>query len=310
MGALMFAAAPSFGQVGNFPSKPIRIVVPFAPGGSEEVNRRMYIEKLTQQTGWQWVLDFKTGAGGTLGTTYVAKSSPDGHTLLQATAGFSVVNATYRTPPFDPLELEPVSMVHRYYSMLTVPGNSRFKNLNEYLAFARENPGKINVGHNGNGSVTHLALAWLHNITNTKVVFIPYKGGGDLNVALLAGQVDISSLGFTPHVKTGKLRRLAVPSDQRLPDMPDLQTVAESVPGYEWSNWTGFLAPGKTPKAIVDRISLEFQKAAKDPDSVKRLAAGGFQSVGSTPEQYRKVIATDVVRWVKVAKDIGYQPED
>lgn len=314
LAAINLGPAWAQGLPGNYPAKPVTIFVPFAPGGSAETDTRLYAQKVAEQTGWQVLVDFKTGAGGSLGTAYVARSPADGYTLVQASVGYTAAGAIYKKPLYDPLtDLAPISLTHEQPSILVIPAASPFKTVADYIAFARTNPGKINVATNGNGSISHLAFAWLHNITGTSVTFIPYKGAGDVNLALVGNQVDMGTITIATaavQARGGKVRLLATATGQRLKQYPDIPTVAETVPGYAWAQWAGYLAPAKTPPAIVNRWSSELQKAVHDPDIAKKLVAVGNIPVGSTPEQFRQQIATEANRWKKLVKDIDFNLED
>jgi tripartite-type tricarboxylate transporter receptor subunit TctC len=274
----------------------------------------MYMQKVTENTGWNIVVDFKSGAGGSLGTAFVARAVPDGHTLVQASAGYTIAGAIYKKPPYDPItDLTPISLMHEQPSMMVVLANSRFNSMRDYLAYAKANPGKVNVATNGQGSISHLTFAWLHNLTGTEVTFIPYKGAGDVNVALIGGQVDMGTITITTasvQAKAGKVKILASATGQRLKAFPDIPTVSETVPGYAWSQWFGYMAPAKTPPAIVNKISGEFQKAVRDPAVTKRLTSVGNIPLASTPEQFRQLIATEAARWRKLVQDIGFTLED
>lgn len=312
--ALGTSSSSAQGQPNVFPAKPITIIVPFGPGGSGDTDTRMYAQKIIEATGWQVLVDFKSGAGGSLGTAYVAKAPPDGYTLVQASVGFTVAAAIYKKPPYDPInDLAPVSQTHEQPSMLVVPATSAFNSVSDYIAFSRANPGKVNVATNGNGSISHLSFAWLHNLTESRVTFIPYKGAGDVNIALIAGQVDSATVNIptaSVHAKAGKLRMLATATAQRLKQYPDIPTIAEAVPGYAWAQWNGYLAPGRTPPAVINRLSAEFQKAVRDPEIIRKLTSVGNNPVGSTPEQFRLLIATEAARWRKLVQEIGFTLED
>jgi len=301
------------GQTVVFPSKPITVIVPFGPGGAAELDTRMYMQQVSKATGWQILVDFKTGAGGSLGTAFVARSPADGYTLVQASVGYTVAGAIFKKPPYDPLELSPISLMHEQPSMIVVPVTSPFKSIGEYLAYAKANPGKLNVGTNGNGSISHLAYAWLHNLTDSSVTFIPYKGANDVLIGLIGGQLDTGTITVNTSVtqaKAGKVRILASATAQRLKQYADIPTVAETVPGYSWTQWAGFLAPGKTPLTTVNRLSAEFQKAVRDPEIAAKLIASGNIPVGSTPEQFRQLITAEAARWRKLVQDIGFKLEE
>lgn len=307
---LVCPPAWSQGAGGGYPVRPVTIVVPYDPGGAVGLECLMYTPKLAASLGQQFLLDYKPGGGTVIGTQYVAKSRPDGYTLLSVATAFTVFPAFYKDLPFDvSRDLAPITLMSKQSSVLQVRPSFPAKTLAEYLAYAKANPGRINYGMAGNGTISHLAGAWLHSATGTQVTFIPFKGTGPILQELLAERIDVGSgllISTLPLIKSGKVRPLAMLGDQRSPQLPDLPTVAEQgVPGYNYSGWIGFLAPGGTPDAIINRLSEAFAKAVKAPDVVAELDKQGSIGVGSTPAQFRQVIQAELARWKKVVEDAG-----
>lgn len=293
-----------------FPSKPITVVIPSTPGSSQDVQTRLYSPKLTEYLGQPIIVDYRAGAGGAIGTTYVAKAVPDGHTLVSVSTSFGVLPAfsPLDKVPYDPVkDFAPVSLMIRNSSMLLVSPSAPFTTFPEYLAYARANPGKINFGTTGSGGIYHIVGAWLHSLSKTEVTFVHYKGSGPMYADMMAGRVHaapaISFIGI-PLVKSGKLKAIANLGIDRAGAFPDLKTVAEQgVPGFEYPSWSGYLAPAKTPPAIVSRLSAELAKVAKAPELMKKFESEYTVLVGSTPEEFARTIATEYVRWRKVVED-------
>ena len=320
-GALSFMllgmAATSMAQsgAGAFPTRPVTVIVPFAPGGAVDLECRMYSPGLSAALGQSAVIDYKVGAGTTLGMGYVAKSRPDGYTILANSTGLTVVPAFYKDLNFDlQKDLAPITLMSKQHSMISVSTSFPAKTLVEYLAYARANPGKINYGTAGAGAISHLAGAWMHSLSNTQVTFIHHKGTGPLLLELQAGRVDVGTgllIATVPLVNAGKIRPLAVMGTERSGQLPNLPTVAEQgVPGYDYTSWIGFLAPGGTPAAIVSRLNDALVKTVKSPAIVAQLDKQGSVAVGSSPEQFRQHIAIELVRWNKVVTDANLKLEE
>ena len=313
--ALLSVHALAQESVGSYPSKPVVVIAGIATGGGIDIEGRLYLKKMTEFLGQPFVLDFKPGAAGTIGAGYVAKARPDGYTLLATTGGFTVFPAFYKDLSFDVMrDFAPISLMSERFSVLQVSQSFPAKTFPEYLAYVKANPGKVNFGTTGVGSITHLAGAWLHGATNTSVTFIPYKGNGPLMQELIAGRVDVSCGILTsslPLVKAGKSRALAVLNDKQSRLFPGLKTVAEhGVTGYNYANWMGFLAPGATPAVLVNKLSDEFARTARSQEVVNVLESEGSIPVGSTPAQFRQLIALETARWQKVVLDNGIKLDD
>jgi len=295
-----------------FPSKVVTIVVPVATGGANDQEARVYATKMSVIMGKAFVLDYKPGAGSTIGTGYVAKSAPDGYTLLAISPNFTVLPLLYKNVNFDPLrDFAPVSQMSQRTTVLLVSPGFAAKSIAEYLSYARNNPGKINFGTAGAGSGTHLAGAWLHSASSTSVTFVHYKGIGPAMLDLITGRVDATAAILAPsmpQIKSGKVRAIAIMNAERSKLQPDLPTVAEQgLAGYNWATWLGFVAPAATPAAIVNKLSENFARVVKLPDVIASLEAEGSLLVGNTPAQFRQILATDAAIWRKVVQDNGIE---
>ncbi|MGE5523584.1 MAG: tripartite tricarboxylate transporter substrate binding protein [Rhodospirillaceae bacterium] len=310
--ALPAAAAEN---VNDYPSKPIRLVVPFTPGGSTDILARVIGQKLTEAWGKQVVIDNRPGAGGNIGVDLVAKSPADGYTLVMGHIGTFGVNPTlYPKLPYDPIkDFQPITLVALVPNMLSVNPALPAKSVKELVALAKAKPGTINFGSGGNGSAAHLAGEYFKLMTKTEITHIPYRGTSPAVTDLIAGQIQMMITGVPPTLtfaKSGKLRALAVATSKRLPLLPDLPTIAEAgVPGYEATQWYGVLAPAGTPKPIVAKLNAEMAKAIKGPDVREKLAADAAEPVGNSPEEFGAFIKKEIARWAPVVKASGARPE-
>ena len=298
----------------GYPSKPVTMISPYVPGGTIDKDGRLWGQRMSEVLGKPFLLDFKPGAGSTVGTAYVAKAAPDGHTLLVITAGYSITAATYKDLPYDPLkDLAAVTMTLKRPTLLMVHPSLPVNNYEEYIAYARANPGKINFGTSGAGGVYHLMGEWMHSETKTQVTFVHYKGAGPLFVDLVAGRVHASPASLfnaLPFIKSGKTRAIVITSKERSPFFPGMKTVAEQgIPDFEYAAWGGFLAPGATPPAILNRLAAETAKYAKDPAILKQYEGDGTVLVGNTPAEFQKVLVTEITRWRRLVSENGIQPE-
>ncbi len=302
---------------GAFPSKPVTIVIAVAPGASADIETRLYMPRLMEGLGQPIVLDYKPGAATSIGTIYVARAVPDGHTILYASSGFPVYPAFFPADklPYDPVkDFAAVSQITKRGTLLLVHPSLGVKTFAEYLAYAKANPEKINFGTSGGGGIFHIIGAWLHSLTNTKVTFVHYKGAAPIYVDLLAGRITaapaVMFVGLQ-YVKSGKLIPIANMSAERSKQMPDLKTLTElGVAGYDFASWSGYVAPARTPDAIVNRLSAEFAKVARAPEVIKRMDADGADMVGSTPEQFRQSIVNETLRWRRVVQENGIKLEE
>jgi len=300
----------------RFPTRPVTIILPIAPGAAQDIETRLYVPRLNEGFGQPVLIDYKPGAGASLGTIYVAKAAPDGHTILAVTPGYTVYPAFFAPDklPYDPnKDLAPVSLTNRRGAFLVVNTQLGVKTFPEFLAWVKANPEKLNYGTSGSGGILHIVGAWLHSATHTKATFIHYKGAGPMYTDLIAGRVDAASaLTFVaaPHLKSGKMIALATMSAARSKVLPELRTLQEyGVTGYDYVSWSGILAPAKTPEAIVNRLSEEFARVARAPEVMKKMDDNGAEMVGSTPAQLHQVIATESARWRKIVTENGIRLE-
>ena len=312
--ACIAASAPVLSQ-NSYPTKPIRLVVPFVPGGSTDLSARIMGQKLDEALGQQVVVENRAGAGGNIGVEYVAKSAPDGYTLIFGHIGtFGFGPSLYQKLPYDPVkDFAPITLFAMVPNMLVVHPALPAKTVKELIALAKARPGQMNYGSSGNGSASHLASEYFKLLSKTDIIAIPYKGTGPLVTDLIAGQTSLTITGVPPlypFVQSGRLRGIAVGSVKRLALMPDLPTIAEAgVPGYESSTWFGPLAPAKTPREIIVRLNTELLKILQRPDIKARFAAEGAEGLGSTPEEFGTYIKSEIDRWGRVIKAAGVRPE-
>jgi tripartite-type tricarboxylate transporter receptor subunit TctC len=305
------AAAPI---EGDYPNKPIRLVVPYAPGGPVDIVGRIVALKLTGALGQQVIVDNRAGGGGNIAVEIVAKAVPDGYTLLIGANGTNAINPSlYPGLRVDPArDLAPISMVASSPMILvthpSVPANS----VRDLLALAKSRPGAINFASSGSGSTAHLSGELFKSMTGIDIVHIPYKGAGPALTDLVGGQVQIMFTGVSatlPHVKSGKLKALAVSSEKRILILPDVPTIAEHIPGYEVITWYGVFAPIKTPRALIDLLNQALVKIIAAPDARERFAALGADPITMPSAQFAAAIRKEVVKWAKVIKDSGVRPE-
>jgi len=297
-----------------YPVKPIRIISPFAPGGGNDVLCRTVAQKLAENLKQQVLVENRPGANGIIGTEAAARSAPDGYTIVLIPSGHAVNATLYRKLPYDSIrDFTPITLVGSSPLVLAVHPSVPAKNVKELAALAKARPGQFTYGSAGVGSSGHLAGALFETMTGTKLVHIPYKGMGLAVSDLIGGQVTLTfgtSLSVVPHVRSGKLRALATTGAQRSPALPDLPTVAESgIPGYEASLWYAFVGPARLPPEIVHRLNSEIVAVLGLPDVRERLASQGVEARPSTPEEFARLLVTDLERWAKVVQRAGVRVE-
>jgi tripartite-type tricarboxylate transporter receptor subunit TctC len=295
----------------QYPSRPIRLVVPLSPGGFADVPTRMLLPRLSAALGKQIFVENKPGAGGTIGADAVAKSVPDGHTLL-VTATPHVISAhLYRTLPYDSLkDFAPVALFGSGpYALVVNPQHLPVASVRELIAAAKAKPGKIDYASSGNGSAQHLVSALFNTLAGIELNHVPYKGSGPAMQDLLGGQVPVSFAGIPnviSSVKAGKLRALAVTTAKRWSELPDVPTVAEAgIPGYEATLWLGLAAPTGTPAEIVNRLHAETAKALQDPELLQSFRTAGVNATAMNPQEFGSFIRTEHEKWGKVVRDTG-----
>jgi len=299
----------------TYPVKPIRLVVPFAPGGSSSIVARAVAAEMEKALGQPIVIDNKPGGGGNVAMVEVANAEPDGYTLIIGHVGSLAMNPfLYDKLPYDVnRDYAPISLLAIVPAIFVVHESVPAKNLKEFVALAKANPGKLNYGSAGNGSAGHLAMEYLKQVTGIDIQHVPYKGTGPNIIDLVAGRTQASSAGtppLMPHVKSGKLRVIAVGTSKRLATLPEVGTVAEQgYPGFETSQWYGLNAPAKTPEPIIKRLAAEAARAAHSARVKERFAADDAEAVGSTPAEYAAVIKKEQARWGKVVKAAGVKAD-
>ncbi|GAA4334717.1 tripartite tricarboxylate transporter substrate binding protein [Pigmentiphaga soli] len=297
-----------------YPNKPVRLVVPFAPGGPNDVLARVLAQKLSTDTGQSFVVENKAGAGGIIGTDAVAKAAPDGYVLCFISAPFTMSPALQADMPYDTeRDLVAVTKVAESPMVMMVPSTSRFSTAQELIDYARKNPEKITYGSGGVGSTPHLTTEWLGALTGAKFLHVPYKGGGESIKALMAGEVDllIDSITSTAGAfASGRIKGLGVGQAQRAPQLPSVPTFAEAgLKDFSVTHWVGVVAPAKTPAPVLAALHAEILKALKSDEVTKKFAEIGAHPVGDSPQAFGGFIHDELVRWKAVVKQAGIQPQ-
>jgi tripartite-type tricarboxylate transporter receptor subunit TctC len=305
--AALFAPLLALAQA--YPTKPVRVIVVFPPGGSNDVTARIVFQRMTEQVGQQFIVDNRGGAAGTIGAAVVATSPADGYTVMvQSTT--HIANAhLYKKLPYDTLgDFIGVTALARQVGMLVVHPSLPARTTKELVALAKKRPGDIVYGSAGSGSYVHLGMVLFENATGTKMTHVPYKGGGPLNIALASGEVQttvgtIASL--VPNLNAKRIRALGVTSDKRTTQFPDVPAIAEAVPGFEFTAWVGCFVPKGTPRPIVDRLNAELRKALADPGVASKLSQQTLDPLPMTPEQFAARLKSDYVKYEKLVKLSG-----
>ncbi len=311
---LAATAVPASAQTA-YPSKPVRLVVAFAPGGNIDVPARIVAAKVTELWGVPLMVENKPGAGGSVGTDSVAKSAADGYTLAACSSATHAVNpALHRKLPYDSVaDFTPISLIGTAPNVLLVPAASPIRTLADFIAQAKASPGKLSLGTAGIGSTQHFSLELLKAMTGTDITHVPYKGGSLALSDLLGGQIPATISGLPTAIgaiKAGKVRALAVTAPRRSPQLPDVPTVAESgLPGYEVVTWTGVCGPAGLPKPLVARLHADIARAVDAPETRRLLAEQGVDAASTTPEQLAALIRSEVARYAKLVKDAGIPQE-
>ena len=315
------AAALSLPFVGRasaqaqWPTKVVRVVVPFAPGGTTDILGRLMAQKLSEEYGQQFIVENKAGAGGNIGADAVAKSDPDGYTFVIGTPGPHVINQyIYKNQPFDGAkDIVPVIVIARVPNLISVNPDVKAKTLQEFIALAKANPGKLSYASPGNGSTGHVATELLKSMAGIDLVHVPYRGSAPALTDVMGGRVEMSLDNLPavqPFVEGGKLRALAVTTAKRWPELPDVPTVAEAgVPGYEASSWFTIAAPAKTPADIIAKVNKSVNTYMADPEMIAKMRKLGADPVGGTPDDMAKLMADENVKWKKAIEFAGLKPE-
>jgi tripartite-type tricarboxylate transporter receptor subunit TctC len=303
---------PSYVQAQAYPDKPIKLIIPWPPGGGADVVSRLLSKAVGDDLGTQIIIDNRGGAAGNIGATAAARSAPDGYTIVFAYSGTHSINRhLYKTMPFEESDFAPIVFLASVPQLLTVRVDSPYKSVADVIAAAKANPGKLTYGSSGNGAINHMAGQLFADMAGIKLQHVPYKGGAPATNAILSGEIDLifgEPAPLLPHVRSGKLRAIAVTSAKRSPSVPDLPTIAEvAVPGYEVTSWNGFLAPAGTPDAAIKRLNASFNKVLADPAMRERLIQMGYEPVGGAPELFSKHIAEETKKWGPVIKASGLE---
>ena len=314
LGAIALAATatlPLGAAAQNYPTKPITIVVPFAAGGTTDILARLVGQYLSTELGQPVVVENKAGAGGNIGAAFAAKAAADGHTLFMGTVGTHAINAAlYKKLPYDPIkDFAPLTRVAMVPNLLVAHPSQPFKTVQEMIAYAKANPGKINFGSPGNGASPHLSGELFKSMTKVDMVHVPYKGSAPAVSDLLGGQISImfdNLPSVIPHVRSGKLRAIAISTAKRSADLPDVPTIAEAgVPGYEATSWFGLFAPAATPAPVLAKISTALGKVLANAEVKKKIDDQGGEPANETPAQFADFIQKESLKWGKVVKESG-----
>ena len=305
---IMLALAP-ITHAQNFPNKPVRLVDPYAPGGSTSVVSQALSKKFQEFSDQPMVIDYKPGAGSNIGSDIVAKATPDGYTVLIGTSSLAINPHLYRSMPFDPIkDLTPIAQLIRTPNVLAVNPALPVRTTAELIAYARANPGKLNYGSSGNGATNHMAMELFKTLAKVDIQHVPFKGGSEALAALLGGQIQVlfnPASTLAPQDKTGRLRMIAIASTERVNGL-NLPTVAESgLPGFKSEVWFGLFAPAGTPAPVIARLNALTNRILKDPSVAEVLDKAGMEPVGGNVEDLGKLLQTDSARWAEVVKATG-----
>jgi tripartite-type tricarboxylate transporter receptor subunit TctC len=303
------AAAPAVHSADGYPQKPVRLVVPFSPGGGTDLLARAVSDRLTEVLGASIIVDNRPGAGSTIGTAMVARAAPDGYTYLFTSASYTFAPNFYRDLPYDPVkDFKPITMFGSLPNVLVVHPSMPVKSVKELLALARKRPGEIHYGSAGRGSNVHLTTELFLYMAGIRMAQVPYKGMGPAQIGLISGEVQVLLPAFQsiyPFVKSGQVRALAVTTKERSPLLPDLPTVDESgVPGYDKAAWFGLFAPAAVPEPVVSRMYQAVARVLKDPEIVKRLAAEGAVARGQPPAEFDAFVRAELATWSKLIREM------
>ena len=309
MFAALFALSAPPAVSAGYPEKPVRLLVPFSPGGGTDLLCRAIQDRLERALGVGIMIDNRTGAGGTIGVTQAARAAPDGYTLLVTSASFTFAPGLYNDLPFDAIkDFRPLSMLTQQPLILGVHPSMPVKSVKELIAVARKNPGKIFYGNAGVGSNLHMTTELFKYMAKIDLVPVQYKGGGPALIALITGEIQVAFMGVLsskPFRKSGQVRPLAVSTKERSPAVPDLPTIHEAgVPGYDKGGWTGMFVQSRVPEPIVARVYQAVTKVMKDPEAVKKLAEDGLVAVASPPQDFSKFVQSEIVEWSKLVDEM------
>ncbi|MCE2949033.1 MAG: Bug family tripartite tricarboxylate transporter substrate binding protein [bacterium] len=297
----------------SWPSKPVRVIVPYPPGDTADTIVRLISQKITERLGQPLLVDNRAGASGQLGLELAARAIPDGYTVAVGQAGnVAVAPHTYRKLGYDPQrDFTPVALVAMNYLALVVQPSAPYRTVAEMVAWAKANPGKLSFGSNGEGGFPHLSFELLRVQAGFSYLHVPYKGAAQIVNDLLGGQVDAAMASYTsmlPFARAGKLRMLAITNPVRMASAPDVATVADALPGYASQGWFGFLAPSGTPRAVVLRLNEEINRAVRQPDVAERMTVAGLEIIAEPPEAFASLIRRELDKYAKLTRAIGFKP--
>jgi len=309
-----FAVLAGTAAAQTYPTKPVHFVAPYPPGGINDIVARLIGQQMAQTLGQPWIIENRAGRGGNIGTDYVAKSAPDGYTLVHGGMGSLTLGPLLSKIPYDTLrDFAPITLTARAPNILAVHPSLPVKSVKELIALAKARPGELNYATTGVGSTPHLMAALFASMAQVKMVHIPYKGGAPATTDLLAGQVPIGFVPIAtmlPHISSGRIRALAVSSLQRTPQLPNLPTVSEAgLPGFEMTPWFGILAPAGTPVDVISKLNTELVRILRSPDTVKQLAAQGVEAAHTTPQEFLALIKSNLDKWGQVIREAGIKGE-
>jgi tripartite-type tricarboxylate transporter receptor subunit TctC len=303
------ACVPSAAWAQAYPAKPVRVIIVFPPGGSNDITGRLVFQKVSENIGQQFVIDNRGGAAGTIGADVVAKSPPDGYTVMVQSATHIANAHLYKSLPYDTLgDFIGLTAMARQVGMLVVHPSLPVKTTREFIALGRKRPNEIVYGSSGNGSFVHLTMVLLNSMTNTRMVHVPYKGGGPVNIAIAGGEVQaiIATIAsVVPNLNAKRVRAVAVTSDKRTTQYPDVPAIGETIPGYEFTAWVGAFVPKGTPRPVVDKLNAEIRKALADPGVASKLSAQTLDPMPMTPEEFAARLKSDYNKYEKVVKISG-----
>jgi tripartite-type tricarboxylate transporter receptor subunit TctC len=293
----------------DYPNRPVKWVVPYPPGGTTDVLARIMAQWLSEKMGQQFVIENKPGGGNNIGTEYVVNSAPDGYTMLLVNPANGINTTLYKNLNFNfPRDIVGVAGIVRTPNVMEVNPNVPAKTVAEFIDYCKKNPGKINMASSGSGTSVHLSGELFKQMTGCQMLHVPYKGAGPALTDLLSGTVQVmfdNLPSSAPHIKSGRLRALAVTTAQREPSMPDVPTVGETVPGYEATAWFGIGMPKGTPRDVIEKVNAEVNRALADPGMQKKLGELGGRPIPGTPEDFQKTIVEETQKWSKVVKESG-----
>ncbi|MDB5927963.1 MAG: hypothetical protein JWN13_6899 [Betaproteobacteria bacterium] len=305
-------APPTAARAQTYPDRPVRLIVGFPPGGAADIIARIVGQKLSEMWGQQVVVDNRPGAGSTIGSEITARAAPNGYTLLMISSSHAASAGLYKTSYMPVDSFEPITLVASAPQALLANPSLPAKSVDDVLASAKAEPNKLSYGSAGNGSTTHLAGELLTEMTKVKIVHVPYKGGAPALADLMGGQIQLMFLALPPalpQIKSGKVRAIAVTSIKRSPSLPQVPAIAESVPGYEATNWYGLLAPRATPRVIVQKLYGDIRTVLRDAQVSRSIVAQGADAVGSTPEEFTSYLRSEIDKWTKVIKLAGIRSD-